>query len=327
MHSTTSKTHGEKIALAAGSLTALAFAPTGADAAIIHVTGQPVSLSLDVPRFANAAWDIDSANGNGAEFYLWHLGDPNHGSVDMARGTAGGYNGLNLGHGKAFVIKNGFHDWSIQGMAAGLQVGPTLAAGYHWNTGASDWMSLLATSHGNSHSIGPGVDTLALGDNLIGFSFTSGADTLFGWANLNLNVFLSGLTLASNAEYVYSPQITKTFKWDNTIYTTVLGKVGITLGTGFTMDMPEQGTKTKNYNVYNQISYRLSRVTMLNINSRYTKVTPGNNTTLEIAPSITWRWRTVFVDLEASLKKDKTSGSKTTERKIMLKVTRPFRIL
>ena len=146
-------------------------------------------------------------------------------------------------------------------------------------------------------------------------------------ANLNLNVFLSRLTLASNAEYAYSPQINRTFKWDNTIYTTVMGKVGVTLGTGFTMDMPEQGTKTKNSNVYNQIRYRVSRVTMLNLNSRYTKVTPGNSTTLEIAPSITWRWRLVFVELEASLKKDKNSTGKTTEKRIMLKVTRPFRIL
>ena len=147
-------------------------------------------------------------------------------------------------------------------------------------------------------------------------------------ANVNLDVYIGRFTLASNAEYKYSPQISKNFSWKNSIYATVMRKIGVTLGTGLTMDMPESGNKTKNYNLYGRISSKISRTGTLSFNANYTKTTPGNTTTLEITPNLSWRWRSVFVDLALTLRKERiASGAKTTERKIMLRVTRPFKIL
>lgn len=147
-------------------------------------------------------------------------------------------------------------------------------------------------------------------------------------ANLNLNVYLSDINIASDLYYTYSPGTSKNFSWNSSLYTTVMGKIGITIGTGFTMDVPDQGTKTRNYLLYSRLSYRISRTGNLSLNANYSKTTPGNATLLEITPTIGWRWRTVFVDLDLTFKKEKNGdGSKITERKVMLRVTRPFKIL
>lgn len=146
--------------------------------------------------------------------------------------------------------------------------------------------------------------------------------------DLNLRVYLRKITLLSNAFLLLRSDSGKIFQWDNSIFTRVMEKVGVTIGTALTMDTPKAGEKKTSYNIYNLITYNLSRRSLLTVNSRYTKTTPDNKTRLEILPSIAWKWRLVTVDLELGLIKDKTNGGEgTTEKKVMLRMTRPFKIL
>lgn len=170
------RSYGEKIALVAGSLSALALAPTGAEAGVVHVTGQPVSLSLNASFPTSVAWDVDGVNG--PEAYLWkccQISAPGAGSLDMAFGTSTTY-GLSRANGQAFVVFDGSPKWAIAPLASGLTIGPTLAGGYHWGINQSDWMTVL-DSFGVDNDIQPG-------HNLIGLSFLSGGKTLYAWADL-----------------------------------------------------------------------------------------------------------------------------------------------
>ena len=51
----------EKAAMTAGSLSAITFAPAAANAAVVSVTGSPVSLAMTVPIGTTVRWDTTNA--------------------------------------------------------------------------------------------------------------------------------------------------------------------------------------------------------------------------------------------------------------------------
>ncbi len=191
MQPTPHRTHAEKIALAAGSLTALAFVPTGAQAAIIDVTGHPVSLSMSATRYTTATWDVDGVGG--ADFYVWANGNPGDNILNMGLGTSASFDHLpSRANGVAFVVKNPKPGYAIQNLANGFNVGATLAAGYRWGI-ASDFMTMMASANGAAHMY-PNLG-LVSGQNLIGFEFKNGVNTLYGWADMTADVAHGTITI------------------------------------------------------------------------------------------------------------------------------------
>ena len=175
MQHPTPRSHGEKIALTVGSLTSLAFMPVGAEAGIIHVTGTPITVSLSTPNYTGVDWDIDGTGG--ADFFLWRSDSSLFLAVgsDSVTGPS-----PSLGNGLGLVVTHPTRDYQIKNLAAGFMIGATMAAPYRIGLNASDWMTVL------HHTNSPG-DDLVLGDNLIGFAFKSGADTLYGWAEVSIS--------------------------------------------------------------------------------------------------------------------------------------------
>ncbi len=78
----------KKAAMTAGSLSAIALAPAAAQAAVVTVTGSPVSLSMTSPNLATATWDVDGTDGD--DFMLWKAGDSGTGTIFMASMTLPG---------------------------------------------------------------------------------------------------------------------------------------------------------------------------------------------------------------------------------------------
>jgi hypothetical protein len=145
-------------------------------------------MSLGSPNGASADWDVDGTGG--AEFHLWHNGTP---------GSA--YGIINLGNagrnGRSMVVTSGTNQGSqMQPLAASFQVGPTLAAGFGWAY-ASNAMTVLYRYYGSNYA----ANRLHGGVNHIGFSFLSGGDLLYGFANLDIDV---GAGVATITDWTYN---------------------------------------------------------------------------------------------------------------------------
>ena len=59
----------QKAAMTAGSLSAIAFAPAAAQAAVVNVSGSPVRLAMITPHLTNAYWDVDGADGDDFQMF------------------------------------------------------------------------------------------------------------------------------------------------------------------------------------------------------------------------------------------------------------------
>lgn len=178
----------EKIVLAAGSVSALYLLPGSAVAGLVTVTNQPVSLTFGVPD-KTVTWDVDSAHGGDfnlsrqrftyTTFYTGFLTTVNRirlGNATNGRGVVGGSN------------------FGIMPLQASFNVGPTLANAA-WNNSSH---TLLRTG-GTAPVIGFPTD-----QSLIGFRFMSGADTLYGWATIDIN-FASKTVTIENWTYNTTP--------------------------------------------------------------------------------------------------------------------------
>lgn len=163
-----------KIALGAGSLSALAALPGSALAALVTVTGSPVFVGTTGTD--SATWDID---GNGSsEFTLTRLD-----STYFTGSTFVSYNEWNLDRTRDLV-----------GMKGPLRVSNRVDPGdADFNPGQSmllrgflSYFSSVSSTTYTSNFLLP-VSGYALGDNLIGFTFDSGTGQYFGWATVSLD--------------------------------------------------------------------------------------------------------------------------------------------
>jgi hypothetical protein len=173
--------HTAKLAQAAGSLSALALLPAGAQAGIVY---HPEGFGPITVTSPNTFWDVDtgSANNNGAEFNL-------HGSSGYASMDS---NGLNA---RGLVQANGQFNDAFQKLAAGFGVGPTLAGGYQWG-GAGQNVRTIIDYYGNVGGDAAVGGFVGGGNEYFGFRFTDSTGGLFyGWANLNIDLANSNFSI------------------------------------------------------------------------------------------------------------------------------------
>jgi len=166
------------------------------------------------------------------------------------------------------------------------------------------------------------------GWNRLNINSTSGDTTsLYHRGEMGLSLSIWGINLTSDAYYCYNNDSTQSFSWSNSIYTMVMRKVGVTIGTGVKIDNPATSSRTGSYNIYNLITYNIGSRAFLRVSTSYSKEKPGNSSSIEFSPSLTWMWRKLFLNLDVTLSKGWNSDGSSKTRRIMLKLTRPFKIL
>jgi hypothetical protein len=157
-------TYGEKIALAAGTLPALAMLPTGAEATIIYHSG-----SISSPATTGSVtWDVDGAGGG--DFRL----------QNSASYAFLGSNGLN---GRGLVQEDAAgHSWTFMRLPNSEVIGPALAAGYRFSPPELTGRYVIRSSlvGGSARHFSGGVP------GYFGFRFNSSGNTLYGWAELTI---------------------------------------------------------------------------------------------------------------------------------------------
>lgn len=164
MQKHTTMTYGDKIARAAGSLTALALLPAGAQAGIVfHNTAiGPVTGTF------GGFWDVD---GSGQpEFDV-------RGSLSKAVMDSQGSGGRGL------IQKNSQAGVQFQNLPLNFAVGPSVAAGYRFGA-AGGYYRFVATNNGPYAAKGfsSGVP------GYFGFQFTDagGSNLYYGWAQITV---------------------------------------------------------------------------------------------------------------------------------------------
>lgn len=182
--------------LKSAAVASAAIAPGAAGAAIVHVTGDPVSLAISAVPTAIAAWNVDGV-GN-AEFELrrdrvHHSGYRSFTTDTISLASGGQLNGRGL-----FNSNSGI----IYPLSRSFLIGPGLPSA---QTGISDRLIVKVWTDSLSH----GPDTLYYavhnGVNLIGFAFDPGDGLHYGWARLELSVdgFSSAVTIS---EWAYQSE-------------------------------------------------------------------------------------------------------------------------
>ena len=201
----TKLSYERRLNLAAASAATLYALPSVVSAAIVHVSGAPVSLSAKAPDLtingmfnASVSWDVDS-DGN-ADFEISKMGTV---STDTFPVTANGYMSLNSGglNGNGVVKPFGstgtIPPQAIQAMGLGQTVGPTLGGSYQWGApGQTNRRMMSFTSvYSDGSTFSYGVNVVSQGatggfasDQLqyFGFSFTNGG-IHYGWAGIRLD--------------------------------------------------------------------------------------------------------------------------------------------
>ena len=179
----------KKAAMTAGSLSAIALAPAAAEAAVVTVTGSPVSLAMSAGHLAKSNWDVDGADGIDFQFVKW--GSP--GSYGLYIGSRT-YPGATYLNGGGFVAPK--HGGYVQRLNQSFSVGPTLSS-YVW--GPAGWMARTVMCTYNYYGLCPGGPSYYVGyrfaaggcdvgDNIFGFRFEDGNNDMhYAWANINFD--------------------------------------------------------------------------------------------------------------------------------------------
>lgn len=187
----------KRIAVAAGSLTALSLGTRDADAAVVHMNSSPVTMNLSAAPGTQVNWDVDGDST--PDFFLAN-----------ATYGAGPYSpdiqliALNSNQPGAAVNKVGNVNGSvIQNLGTGFIVGPTLAANYYFGVSGTDRRLLRRQGDGYGGfgpQLGPEVAGFNEGETgFMGFRFESGGNTYYGWASLLLELGGVGDPLSANA--------------------------------------------------------------------------------------------------------------------------------
>lgn len=167
---TTSKSRASswttRLATATGTLAAVALSPAAGKAAVIKVTGSPVSLSLTAGDGASSLWDVDG-DGN-TEFSLRNVHGHMHFTIDNPQSGKG-------------LIATSSTNTSVIALNTSFNVGPTLAS----NTwGISSFDSVVMQTDGLSIGVFNGFGE---GDNFFGFRFEKLGAQYYGYAVLNVD--------------------------------------------------------------------------------------------------------------------------------------------
>lgn len=168
--------YGTRLAQAAGSLSALALLPAGAQAGIIY---NNASLSIRATSRVDVGWDVDNNGTN--EFALWMWGT---GWREAAGLRA-------VSNARGMVQKQGDRAFDIRNLSVGFVVGPTLKAGYQRGV-SHTWLTVVEGRGVASSAKGFSANT----PGYLGFSFTKdGTDLFYGWAKMTIGVPNNGFTI------------------------------------------------------------------------------------------------------------------------------------
>jgi hypothetical protein len=177
----------------------LAFtAATPADADVVYVDNNPVSLSAYDGQGSTANWDVDGANG--ADFQLWVRSSVFTSSNGSTRSSvfygivnfaSRGFGGNQL-NGRGLVGPGGVR---ASALFSTFDVGPTLAGGYQWGVDNVSYRSAARADSfyyrnqsrtSSSNNSGPGIDFVNFqnGSNFLGFRFDINGSLHYGWADI-----------------------------------------------------------------------------------------------------------------------------------------------
>lgn len=177
---TNRKKYSRRIAATAGAAVGALLAPGAADAAIIQVTGAPVTLGFG--GGGPVSWDVDGVGG--AEFELFSATGGSTVAIHLASIDASS-NRLN---GWGLVGPTFFTD-NVQALFASFNVGPTLASSLVWGNAPSYRYRNALQSYSGSFQIGYDFNYgFAEGDNFFGFRFGPDVQNLqYGWGVINFD--------------------------------------------------------------------------------------------------------------------------------------------
>ena len=193
-----------KMAMTAGAT--LVLAPVAANADVIIVDDNPISISAFDGQGATANWDVDGAHG--VDFQMWvrysnffsssyfssksffYSGNV-YGIVNFASLSYGGQ----LLNGGGLVGPGGI---KANALNQSYEVGPTLQGGYQWGLSGIQYRSAarfdsfyFISNDGSSFffNSGPGIDFVNFenGSNYLGFRFEADGALHYGWAEVVIN--------------------------------------------------------------------------------------------------------------------------------------------
>lgn len=168
----------KKLAVAAGSLSAMAYGAQEADADLVYFhPGYAITISTNSPGTAN--WDVDFAGG--ADF---QLAASAFGNISL---RSFGFNGFGL---VRLPADNFLNNAAARNLAPGfeqLPIGPGLSTPYLFGTSGS--RIIVSADAVNTNSA---IGFSAGGDNYIGFQFNS-SSPLYGWARIEIDLGNAGV--------------------------------------------------------------------------------------------------------------------------------------
>jgi hypothetical protein len=186
--------YSKKIAATAGAVTGALLAPGAANAAVIHVTGAPVSLSLGAGLGASAAWDVDGVGGADFELFVADIG-----TLAIHMGSTNGYG-----------LVAPFPTDNVQALFESFNVGPTLASGFVWGSGPGYRYRNALVASGSGFAIGYDFNYgFAEGPNFFGFRFGPNVgNRQYGWGVINFDTTNGVVTISEWAyETALNPPI------------------------------------------------------------------------------------------------------------------------
>lgn len=187
----------QKLSLMAGSISALYMFPTQAEAAIIYQNTPLSSINVSDSNGTAVFWDVDGDSSN--DFRLLNY------KYTSTGGSIATYLRLNSNslNGQGMVQNTGDGFDVVKKLALNFAVGPTLAANYQFSpSGQSDRTAIYATTGGSV--VGNGFLNGGFtggGNEYFGFSFNSGVNTLYGWANIDIDATNGSVTIT---EWAYN---------------------------------------------------------------------------------------------------------------------------
>jgi hypothetical protein len=173
-----------KIALTAGSASALYLLPGSAVAALITVNNRPVTLNFASSPGSFVTWDVNGTTV--ADFKLYRGNDARGGYLSLYAANVGSSRGVGL-------VQGGGESHALAALTASHRVGRTL----NFRTFASIMRSSISNSVKSYYPAGGNLDN---GLNLFGFAFVAGGTSLFGWGTINLDT-THGIVTIENWTY------------------------------------------------------------------------------------------------------------------------------
>jgi hypothetical protein len=162
-----------RLATATGALAAVALSPAVGKAAVISVTGAPVSLSSTAGLGTTAYWDVD---GDGSSDFRLSNAQTYYGSQALFFASDGS-------NGRGLVAPYTYGGDNVIALNTSVNVGPTLASNT-WGTGSYRYRNMMDTSGdiGYNWSYGFGQ-----GDNFFGFRFDKAGSLYYGVGVVNFD--------------------------------------------------------------------------------------------------------------------------------------------